>query len=309
MKVTQLLLISLSCSLGLAFAAETERKYAGAIWADGVTEEIGWYDVDKSPSDKRDDMMCYAASAANLIAWWQNGEYGSKLMASAPINLNDIWTTYLDYSKNNASGGDPLAAVNWWLSGVYVPTNEEEAQRSLFNVFPEESAQITLRVFDGFYFDQYGLNNDKLQAFLSYTTEYTDSYFGDLLSGGAGVSLFLKSDVGSLAHAVTLWGVEYAADGSLSKLWITDSDDYSHALVPIDVLTGDNGKIYFDENGEIGDYGVYPFMGISGIHVFGVSGVHAESSVNWQLVPEPTTATLSMFALVALVSQRRRASR
>lgn len=37
------------------------------------------------------------------------------------------------------------------------------------------------------------------------------------------MSLFLKSDVGSLAHAITLWGVEYAEDGRVSKLWITDS--------------------------------------------------------------------------------------
>ena len=308
MKLSRVIVCGLwvAGSISSVAMADMAVKHTGSVWAEGVTVEGGWYDVDKSSTDQRDNMMCYAASAANLIAWWQNGEYGSQLTTSAPTKLNDIWTTYLDYSKNNASGGDPLAAINWWISGVYVPVNEEESQRSIFNPLPADSEKITLSVFDGFYYEQYGLNKDSLQEFLSVTTEYTDSYFGDLLSGGAGVSLWLKSDVGNLSHAITLWGVDYTADGKLSKLWITDSDDGNTGILSIDVVTAENGKIYFDENGDIGDYDLYPIMGISGIHVFGVSGIHTEASANWQLVPEPSTATLSILALVALTSRRRR---
>ena len=306
MHLTRFLVLSLGLSLGAAFAAETNGGYTREIWAAGVTKNDGWFDVDKSTSDQRDNMMCYAASASNLIAWWQNGEHGSKLTTSAPTELFDIWTTYLDYSKNHASGGDPLAAINWWISGVYVPTNEEEAQRSIFDIKPEDSEKITLNASDGFYYDQCGLDKGKLQEFLSFTTEYTDSYFGDLLSAGAGVSLWLQSDVGNLSHAITLWGVEYAGNGSLTKLWITDSDDGNNDILSIDVFTAGNGKIYFDENGNIGDYDLYPIMGISGIHISGVYGIHAAASANWQLIPEPASTTLSLLALTCLAARRRR---
>lgn len=77
-----------------------------------------------------------------------------------------------------------------------------------------------------------------------------------------------------MQHANTLWGVDYAADGNLSKLWITDSDDAEHAICPIDVIAADNGKIYFDEeNGDIGNYEWYNFLGITGIHIYGVSAL------------------------------------
>lgn len=287
-----------------AFAAEIGGVYTGSVWAEGVNQDGGWYDVNKSSTDTRDDMMCYAASAANLVAWWQKGNH---LTSAAPTELSDIWSVYLEHSKNHASGGDPLAAINWWISGVYAPTNAAESERSIFNQLPVDSEQITLRVFDGFYYDQYALSQDNLITLLSYETVYTDVYFGDLLREGAGVSLFLKSDVGNLAHAITLWGVDYTDDGQLSKLWVTDSDDDAiQGIFSIDVLTADNGKVYFDEDGDIGDYEFYKYMGVRGIHIYGVSAIHPDAAATWQLVPEPTTATLSMLALAAMALRRRR---
>ncbi len=278
--------------------------YNGTVWADGVSLDSGWYDIDKSATDTLDDMLCYAASATNLITWWQFGEYGRQLTSSAPTDPSDVWNTFLVNCTNPASGGDPLAAINWWISGVYVPMNDEESQRSLFNQV-EDSSRNTLKSFPGYYFDQYGLNRDDLSECLTFTTEYTDSYFGDLLSGGAGVSLLLRSDTGALAHAITLWGVEYD-NGELVKLWITDSDDGSYDLCSIDVLTNENGKVYFDADGDIGDYDLFQYIGITGIHIDGVSAIHPEATASWQLVPEPATATLSLLALTGLVMRRRR---
>jgi hypothetical protein len=308
MKPLPIVLFVLSLVYSVSSATESSI-YTGSIWAEGVSQEDGWRDIDKShrPENWQDDMMCYAASAANLISWWQDGVYGSRLTSSAPRDLNGIWNTYLSHSKNHASGGDPLAAIIWWISGVYAPMNEQEAQRSLFNPVSDESI-ITLRTAPGYYFDQYGLNPDNLMNFLSFTSDYTHSYFGDLLSEGAGVSLLLKSDEGGLSHVITLLGVDYAGDGSLSRLWITDSDDGSNAIFGVDVLTASNGTVYFDEEGDIGYYAIHQMMGtgITGIHIFGVSALHPAASANWRLLPEPTTATLSLLALTGLVARRRR---
>lgn len=294
---------------GICFAAEpgSAEIYTGTVWAEGVSQTSGWYDVDKSPDDTRDDMMCYAASASNLITWWQNG---CQLTSSAPTHVDDIWATYLSYSKNHASGGDPLAAINWWISGVYAPANEREAQRSLFNQV-ENPAMITLNTFGGYYYDQYGLGQDELKKLLDFSIDYTGSDFGRLLGSGAGVSLLLKSDSGGLAHVITLWGAEYTESGSLSKLWVTDSDDasvemYYDELFSIDVVTGSNGKIYFDAEGETGYYELMAMQGISGVYIDGISSIYAGACSSWQMLPEPTTTTLSLIALVALTTRRRR---
>ncbi len=312
MKLLNVVIGTLGLTGCICSAAETggAGMYTGAVWTEGVSAAGGWYDVDKSQADTRDDMMCYAASASNLITWWQNGSYGSQLTSSAPGNLDGVWTTYLDYSKNHASGGDPLAAINWWLSGVYAPANEAEAERSLFNQVANP-AMITLNTFGGFYYDQYGLDKGKLEDLLAFTSDFTGSDFGSLLGNGAGVSLLLHSDAGNLTHVITLWGVEYTDSGSLAKLWVTDSDDssaemYYGELFSIDVETGENGKIYFDEDGETGYYELMTFQGVSGVHIYGVSSIHPGACSGWQLVPEPSTAALSLLALAGLVMRRRR---
>lgn len=296
--------------------AESEWVEAqpAVIWAKGLTRNEstqkmeGWYDVDKNQMvGDKDDNMCYAASAANLVAWWQDGEYGRNLTSTSPTELNDIWDEYLEKSQNSSSGGDPLAAINWWISGVYAPSspaNADEIERSIFN--PLSPDRITLRQWEGYYYDRYGLTRDHLTEFLSYTSEYTASSFGNLLSGGAGISLFLKSDTGGLAHAITLWGVEYTERDILSKIWVTDSDDGDSNLFSIDVKTGLDGRIYFNEAGDIGAYDWYEMLGITGIHIHGVSAIHPEASAHWQLVPEPTAATLLLPALACLATRRRR---
>ena len=299
MKLAQVVIwgMGLACSISVA-AAET-------IWAAGA-DKGGWYDVDKSLTDTRDDNMCYVAAAANLIAWWQNSDSGRKLSSSAPSSHEDIWNFFLDYSRNHQSGGDQLAAINWWISGVYVPVNEQEAQRSLYDMKPEDDSVHTLYTFPGFYFDRYGLCRDDLEAFLSLTVEYTPSTLGDLLSGGAGVSLMLKSESGGLQHAITLWGADYTAAGALDKLWVTDSDDGVRKLFSIDVRTADNGRVYFDSTRDIGHYDAYEMFGISGIYIYGLGTIHPEAAASWQLVPEPAAATLSRLALAGLAARRRR---
>ena len=114
-----------------------------------------------------------------------------------------------------------------------------------------------------------------------------------------------------LAHAITLWGVEYTQSGNLAKLWVTDSDDqsaesYYDELFSIDVAAGANTKVYFNEEGEIGYYEFMAMQGISGIHIYGVSSICPSACACWQLVPEPATSTLALLALTALATRHRR---
>ena len=94
MRLTRLFLFSLGFFAGFSTtkAQNEEFNFTGTVWADGVSESGGWYDVNKnSPwNGDVDDLMCYAACAANLIAWWQQR---SHLVSTAPDDITAIWNT------------------------------------------------------------------------------------------------------------------------------------------------------------------------------------------------------------------------
>ena len=316
MKLSQLLIMSLGMTASVLNAGETASAgFTGTVWAQGVSKEGGWYDAQKNDpyNGDSDDYMCYAACAANQIAWWQSSEYGKNLSSSAPKDINDIWQTYVNSNQLWNDGGDPASALNWWISGVYAPTTEAEWERYYAEKFKEE-LPLTLGVTNGYYFDQYGLTSHNLSDFIFDVCFYGWSKdsgavvdFKELFESGACIALTICFPEANLGHAITLWGVEYE-DGELTKLWLTDSDDYwatTPYLYSATVATGEDGKIYITGT----EHDKYMMSGSyfgEGTYIDSVHALMAPSSANWQLVPEPSTATLSILALVALTSRRRR---
>ena len=126
MKLSHLLALSLGLALSSAFAGECEEAtYTGLYLAPGLTysktqegevQISGWYDAEKTREKDIDDMLCYAASASNLLAWWQNSSYA--VASEAPTELEDIWGAYKENNLAADQGGFTLGALNWWLSGV-----------------------------------------------------------------------------------------------------------------------------------------------------------------------------------------------
>ena len=175
MKLSHFLMASMGLMAGWATAATSAYDPAtgtGTVWANGVSETEGWYDANKNnnANGDADDNMCFAASAANLIAWWQNGEYGKSLTSQAPRDYKDIWQTYVTSNKNEenwSTGGLQSAALNWWVSGVYSP--QTDADRDRFYLADEVTIPTTLAPFSGYYFDQYGLTQSDLGALINAT--------------------------------------------------------------------------------------------------------------------------------------------
>lgn len=383
MKFTRLLILSLGLSLGISGAAAMDDSAAPVIenvWAKGLSatytekgwEVSGWYDAQKtSTQGDMDDNMCYAASAANLLAWWQNGE--DALESEAPRDLDAIWKTLVDNNQIQSSGGDALSVINWWMSGVYAPTHQLDDDTwsvvdktdpvwDRYHLTYESASQwsevlpMTLpnyqkggEAFGGYYFDEYGLTQSELASFIQevwscevyYKAESPDAdgmlTLGtpEISKGGEGpgsiadvdfeeilkdsaISLTILSDPtddeDGLAHAITLWGVEYQ-DGELTMLWLTDSDDYEFSEDDVEitedtiftmaaVFNENDNKIYLGEyDAETGNYeSEYG----TNVYIGGVYALDTTVMKNRQLVPEPTTATLSLLALVGLAARRRR---
>ena len=296
----------LACSLCLTAAVASAEEY----WASGIYQSdgtyYGWYDVNKTWDG--DDNMCYAASASNLIAWWQAGrlESGLSLPSGVPNTAEAIWGQYKGACIDPDSGGASISAINWWLSGVYTPANPEEAERHILDYEEDEADSSNFTSFSGYYYDQYSLTRDNLEDFFDmYGLGEEDSdmrlytgVFADLLEAGAGVSLAILSDYGSLAHAVTLWGAEYTDEGVLSMIWLTDSDDDEVKLFSVDVAVDENDKIYLD----IDDLG---YADCEGVYIDQVYAIFPSEAKIWA-IPEPSYAILPLITLAGLLVRRRR---
>ena len=358
MKLTSFFVLSLGLSFGSAFAEESdESTYTGRYLACGLSEEngviTGWYDAEKTKEADIDDPMCYAASAANLLAWWYDS--GKAVASDAPTELNDIWSTFKSNNQQD-EGGTAFCAINWWLSGVYAPCSQQDDmtwviapendplwERSYLNPIDFDAPTgipVTLpnyqkdgADFSGYYYDQYGLTKEDVSTFLFEAWSYSDPTTPDETDGtitpgeiegppsicevdfveileDSAISLGIFSDEGNLGHAITLWGVEYDEDGNLTTLWLTDSDDYINQLFSAAVtLDEEANKIYFGElvgEGEDAYYYFDEYENYKNIYIGEILALNTEEALKWQLVPEPTTATLSLLALVSLAARRRR---
>lgn len=318
MKSTGLFLLSLGLFSGFSTikAANVDFNFTGTIWADGVSENGGWYDANKNDpwNGDADDLMCYAACAANLIAWWQNSEQSKHLTSSAPKDIDSIWETYVSSNQIYTMGGDTPSAINWWISGVYAPTSDAEWSRYYTEKLKEE-LPLTLAPVNGYYFNQYGLTNKDLSDLIFDAWLYgewskdgaAEIDFKSMFDSGACISLAIMAESTELAHAITLWGVEYE-EGVLTKLWLTDSDDADISEDPrlfgASVTMGENGKIYI--TGTDNDTDDWLYYGSADVYIDSVYAINSLASAAWQLVPEPATATLSLLALAGLAARRRR---
>lgn len=240
-------------TLGAALSALTAN--AEVYWVNGVTEESGWYDANKTPSYangddgyywvddeiKGDNSTCHAAAAANLIAWWQDRYKGKKLPDGVPTDAQEIWQTYKDHQIRDTAGTVSYS-LQWWLTGVNVPESDDETESARQAARTRDghvnSVDNSFSVTNGYYYDEYlspfatreiepngsdkGLSAQLRSFFDSQEFEKNAEGFAaataamtTAIQEGKGVALQLTYGGGS-HHALTLWGLEKD---------ITSSDD------------------------------------------------------------------------------------
>lgn len=300
--------IMLACTVA---AISTSESTGAEAWAYGVSRNAGWHDYNKAVVNDgymADTAMCWAASSSNVIDWWQ-GHNASSLTSTTPQG-KQIWTTFRSVFMN--VGSNASHAYQWWMKGTGELSLDSEynrlddggkAQYFDFDIIenkdkdyanelnlPTSLAELAQGGFHSSYNANYIIAWDSSNPY-----DYSNAIV-NALNDGYALTLSVRNE--GLAHAYTLWGVEYSETEKgylLTKAWITDSDDQTYQLVEKKLMYSDKaegGGIAFDEN--------------FGAKLSTVAGLKTE--VITQSVPEPATTTLSLLALAGLAAHRRRAS-
>lgn len=328
--VRRCLCAALPLVLCLCPAAGTE------YWVQGVSRDGGWYDVNKTFTSADDDsLMCWAASASNVLAWWQdnNPQYVA-LSPDAPKSADAIWQSFKDAFANG--GGIPAYGMLWYLQGDY--------NAKMFPAFDEGGealggyfAEAITRIYDDYPIE---LILDGMEKYNSAT--YVSRYIKAALQLGYAVSLGIYGD--NMAHAVTLWGIDFNEETQMVEhMFLTDSDDARYfdeqqaagAVGQAEPAEGQEGgynrlaslftascralpvefEVYIDDTRTTTEFRELEQLGLSftqpggkvwydnTVYIGNVSLIRTTTAVR---VPEPATATLSLPVLAALLLRRRR---
>lgn len=289
---------------------------AAEVWAPGVSWEGGWYDFNKYAKGgesngtadymKDDSQMCWAVSAANVIAWWQEqNSIKSEYDFSTIPQGKDIHQTFVVHFAND--GANPASAFQWWING----STENLKRRADYDdnaswtsidgntYYPNffysggflTNAYYTSTPFYNIAADPVTIADTKLATNGESITLQSRAIVEALKSGYA-LSLEVNTNIGTTGeHAITLWGVEYTeapnGDINLTKAYITDSDDSYSGIVAAQV----NGKG----------------------HLYGMKIINASYQITnangmrtTVTIPESSTVTLSLLALCGLAARRKR---
>ena len=170
-----------------------------------------WHDANKTGVD--DSLMCWAASASNILDW---GNWDTPVFNTETKIFQDI--------KNHWTNGRGWQswAWKWWLIGSPPPTNTY--------------AHIDVPGGGNYY---------PTENFFSYYTSASGlgemASMDHLMHEGYGISLAIYK--GTASHAITCWGFDYTITNGVSNytsVYVTDSDDGVTALKKMG-LTYNNG--------------------------------------------------------------------
>lgn len=172
-----------------------------------------WHDAEKV-FDMTDSEMCWAAAASNILAWTGWG-------TSAFNSATEIFEQFKTFWTNE--GGLPEYGWQWWVNGSVPPEDPNLSPATLENTDRESGNYWQAEDYARYFQENWAVNDLKYG-------EYLLSTIDELLHEGYGVVATTYSEAGGFGHSFTVWGYRYAQDGTITDLWVTDSDDSASEL-------------------------------------------------------------------------------
>lgn len=230
-------------------------------------------DAEKSPTSTEDDLMCWAAAAANVLVSTGWGDIYSTSEDTIFVYFQDHWTD---------EGGLPGFAWEWWFNG----TNAKQGVAGWSQVDVPGGTFYPGEVFA----DHYARTWEDNLAMSA-----VDQY----LHAGDGVALGLYGPGG---HAITVWGYEYDdISGDYLGVWVTDSDDDKTDATP------ENELVYYDVLYSSDQWYLQDFYGSDSWYIGEVMSLGQMPAAG--PVPEPATIVLLACGLIFLAGTGRKGLR
>lgn len=293
---------TLSILFAFLLAAPT---FAATVWAPGVSDKGGYFDYNKqyTGSDEpwKDSGMCWAATASNVIAWWQSHN-AQDITSTIPVKDN-VWNTFRAVFLN--VGATPIEAYKWWINGEisdqyfdynHIDGNKETDEKALSWTYEGSTFHTSILANGGFLKDYYDFNTVRIASSQSDKDPSMHTQILDALAEGYALSLSLYDDAGNhqVGHGITLWGAEYDGTGDdrrISYVWVTDSDDGTEPdMKRYKIAEKDDSTPAFDAGSG----------NLTSLIIRYADGMKVER------IPEPATSALSLLTLAALAARRRR---
>ena len=238
MKKTLTLMALLGYLAGTPLSAE-EHWMVGVECHDHPDFEAGYrkivdagaYTFSKNDADSYATNQCWAASAADTLAWWEDRveENGALIMHDTPRGL-DLWKTLSPMFVKD--GGYPRYAMNYWLWGELPSyaksflssswTAEHQDFKGYFHhlkgqmeeynteyiMIISHSMAATVRV------------NDDPDCIAEARARYLEKESGllSLVDEGWGLTFYTAN------HVLTAYGFETDENGRLTRMWYTDNN-------------------------------------------------------------------------------------
>ena len=282
---------------------------AAEYWAAGVSTEQGWYDANKSfdPEDA-DREMCWAASAANIIDWWQREH--ADIMAKSDVDpslreTNAVW--YLLRDSFEDAPGNAFYGMEWYFLDLF-PVPEPP----LTEYGKGRGGYYRHAVMDDLLTTEEGLS--LIPQSITMADEGVDAQvlalkLREVLESGRPLSLILGGN--ETVHAATLWGGVFDdATGMPLTLYLTDSDDDT-LRTAFQVPQIFSANVDLIEATVPGTLDPTPVLGITSFIVDDLPWYEDDMYILGASflgfpypVPEPTT--LPLLALAALAARRRK---
>lgn len=321
MKKTLFLLLA-ACAVSTASATQ--------YWVKGVNKEGGWFDTNKTGNN--DSGFCWAAADTNILSWWYQQNKAASQVADEndiPNTQEEIWALY----NNSFENGDshPTSGMKWYLNGdkpqapaikdstkggyaeTLDATLENIVTRSIYDYDPAWEFNPTLNNYQ-----KTGTTPDGLDTYKLVTKD-----LAEYITNGYAIALGMSGK--GYKHAITLWGIEVDDETQhMTKMWVTDSDDDLYTLADGTTPKYDNSGLieltcvedylafypaifdtldcYLVDSAVAGPEGDKFYKSGSNDNFYEFTAIKLVSNI----VPEPTTATLSLLALAGLAARRRR---
>ena len=271
----------------LTFAAGTINKTnisfthfekSEAVFAKGVSHTSGWYDVNKKGDGTTlhgDALMCWAASSANMIAWWQDrySETYGNLPSGAVSGTGDeyelaLFELYQQHWKNNY-GSEVYFGIPWYFSGENrggTMVNSAQPYAGTGGYWQAEWPAIeAVMGHDYVPYVQYYAGWGPWRPDTSIDAwDVMTRYIVEGIRDGV-MSISINAGFSAI-HAITLWGYELNEDGRVGKVYVTDSDDLlkTPSAPRVQILNDYNVGRNSKDRDEIGLLNCYkPFCAIS----------------------------------------------